>query len=320
MRSYNNPYAMGDRPRPMSREDLDKQKEEKRLHEQTIAENEARTKYENSREKKALDLQNEGRAYDKFIDDVETYFVTESLCYLMEETNRNGDNDTAKTVIRNIVNEYVNKYGSYDIIKKMSETSMLLSEMAYYMKDTIKVVQEKAIKGDPTTLKIDSKEKDKFFDKIKSIDVGKAKDSILSRVTTATNKFLDKNSKDKKKIEDVLLKAKEKITNSKDTMMSNDALKEEAYIIESCNIAISKIRDTSSRRCSVLEEMVTTLSMSIKDNEDSVRVFIENGTLSIDKVVLVAETAFNVLMSMDLLMLENVDDKYIEDFVKSLAS
>ena len=86
MRSYNNPYAMGDRPRPMSREDLDKQKEEKRLHEQTIAENEARTKYENSREKKALDLQNEGRAYDKFIDDVETYFVTESLCYLMEET------------------------------------------------------------------------------------------------------------------------------------------------------------------------------------------------------------------------------------------
>lgn len=320
MRSYNNPYAMGDRPRPMSREDLDKQKAEKRLHEQTIAENEARIKYENSREKKALDLQNEGRAYDKFIDDVETYFVTESLCYLMEETNRNGDNDTAKTVIRNIVNEYVNKYGSYDIIKKMSETSMLLSEMAYYMKDTIKVVQEKAIKGDPTTLKIDSKEKDKFFDKIKSIDVGKAKDSILSRVTTATNKFLDKNSKDKKKIEDVLLKAKEKITNSKDTMMPNDALKEEAYIIESCNIAISKIRETSSRRCSVLEEMVTTLSMSIKDNEDSVRVFIENGTLSIDKVVLVAETAFNVLMSMDLLMLENVDAKYIEDFVKSLAS
>lgn len=320
MRSYNNPYAMGDRPRPMSREALDKQKEEKRLHEQTIAENEARTKYENSREKKALDLQNEGRAYDKFIDDVETYFVTESLCYLMEETNRNGDNDTAKTVIRNIVNEYVNKYGSYDIIKKMSETSMLLSEMAYYMKDTIKVVQEKAIKGDPTTLKIDSKEKDKFFDKIKSIDVSKAKDSILSRVTAATNKFLDKNSKDKKKIEDVLLKAKEKITNSKDTMMPNDALKEEAYIIESCNIAISKIRDTSSRRCSVLEEMVTTLSMSIKDNEDSVRVFIENGTLSIDKVVLVAETAFNVLMSMDLLMLENVDDKYIENFVKSLAS
>ncbi len=103
-------------------------------------------------------------------------------------------------------------------------------------------------------------------------------------------------------------------------MMSNDALKEEAYIIESCNIAISKIRDTSSRRCSVLEEMVTTLSMSIKDNEDSVRVFIENGALSIDKVVLVAETAFNVLMSMDLLMLENVDSKYIEDFVKSLAS
>lgn len=191
----------------------------------------------------------------------------------------------------------------------------MLSELAYVINNSVTSIMEKADPKDKSSLTIDKKDKEKFFKSLDNVSADKAIDTIRNRVMNATQKFIDSNTKGKMEIKNVLANTKEKIEKSREKANGAALAESHAFIGQR---QIMDIREGKVQN--VLEAMVYAVSRQALKNEDAKKIFVENASLNMDKVVEHCEVMFTFLTTLDTCKIANIDEAYIEEMLNDLKS
>ena len=254
---------------------------------------------------------NSAKEYINFKNKVEEAFVSEALLCLTRSCINSAilSEQYNSDLTKQLVTGFVQEQGAHNLIRKFKKTSYLLSELAFVCESAIDSVMEKADPKDSSSLKIDKKDKDKFYKALDNTDADKAVNVIKSRVADATQEFIDTNTKAKMQIKDVLVKTKEKIDNSrKDSIKESVAYKGQREI--------SSIRNTKIQN--VFEAMVYGMSRIALKNEDAQKVFVENAQLNMDKIVEHCEVMYTFLSVLDTCKIVDVNEAYIREMLDDM--
>lgn len=227
-------------------------------------------------------------------------------------------------LVRQLVTNFVKEEGSQKLLNKFKRTSYMMSEVAYAIDTTVQSILEKADKKNSESFKIDKKDKEEFYDKLKKVDADEAVDKITNRVREQTSDFINANMSDKAALAESLSKTQKKVEANKDKLAekaNDEKVKETAAKVEESYIALGKRRATdirNSRSRNVLEQMIYTLSKSAMLNESASKVFIKDSRLDMDKIVEHCETLCTFITTLDSLKIINVDEAYIENMIKEM--
>jgi hypothetical protein len=259
---------------------------------------------------------NEQILYTKFKQHVSDSLLAETMmclvgscmdCTIMESAYN-------KLVLRSLVTNYINENGgSGNILRKWRRSSYLLSELAYICEKHTKAICEKADAKNPASLKIKEDDKKKFFKDLDKANTDNVVSAIRTKVKNATAEFIDSNNIAKDQIKSILDSTKKKIEKTDDKKQSV----KEAYasIGKKC---ITDIRNGKTK--SVFEEMVYSISQSAFKNDDINKVFVENSSLNMDKIVEHCEVMYTFLETLNTCKIEKIDESYIEKLLKDLKS
>lgn len=259
----------------------------------------------------------ESTALSDFKKSVTDALVTESIVCLVsscidsiilkEEYNQ--------TLVRQLATNFVQEEGSFDLLNRFKSASYMLSELAYVINNSVTSIMEKADPKDKSSLTIDKKDKEKFFKSLDNVSADKAIDTIRNRVMNATQKFIDSNTKGKMEIKNVLANTKEKIEKSREKVNGAALAESHAFIGQR---QIMDIREGKVQN--VLEAMVYAVSRQALKNEEAKKIFVENASLNMDKVVEHCEVMFTFLTTLDTCKIANIDEAYIEEMLNDLKS
>ena len=220
-----------------------------------------------------------------------------------------------QTLVRQLATNFVQEEGSFDLLNRFKSASYMLSELAYVINNSVTSIMEKADPKDKSSLTIDKKDKEKFFKTLDNVSADKAIDTIRNRVMNATQKFIDSNTKGKMEIKNVLANTKEKIEKSREKANGAALAESHAFIGQR---QIMDIREGKVQN--VLEAMVYAVSRQALKNEDAKKIFVENASLNMDKVVEHCEVMFTFLTTLDTCKIANIDEAYIEEMLNDLKS
>lgn len=220
-----------------------------------------------------------------------------------------------QTLVRQLATNFVQEEGSFDLLNRFKSASYMLSELAYVINNSVTSIMEKADPKDKSSLTIDKKDKEKFFKSLDNVSADKAIDTIRNRVMNATQKFIDSNTKGKMEIKNVLANTKEKIEKSREKANGAALAESHAFIGQR---QIMDIREGKVQN--VLEAMVYAVSRQALKNEDAKKIFVENASLNMDKVVEHCEVMFTFLTTLDTCKIANIDEAYIEEMLNDLKS
>jgi len=272
---------------------------------------------ENDFYKMLYSRESESTALSDFKKSVTDALVTESIVCLVsscidsiilkEEYNQ--------TLVRQLATNFVQEEGSFDLLNRFKSASYMLSELAYVINNSVTSIMEKADPKDKSSLTIDKKDKEKFFKSLDNVSADKAIDTIRNRVMNATQKFIDSNTKGKMEIKNVLANTKEKIEKSREKANGTALAESHAFIGQR---QIMDIREGKVQN--VLEAMVYAVSRQALKNEEAKKIFVENASLNMDKVVEHCEVMFTFLTTLDTCKIANIDEAYIEEMLNDLKS
>lgn len=273
---------------------------------------------------KIASLGSEDSDYIDFKKNVTDAFVVEAFTILVdncvdpvlirEEYNQK--------LVRQLVTAFVNETGSFNLLRKMKSTSYLMSELAYVTESAIQSVIESSKEN--KTLKIEQKDKEKFYEGLSKVDVDDTVGKITNRVKSQVNEFVTANMEQKAQLSDALKKTEEKVAKSKEKLAekANDQkAKDEAQKIEESYIEMGKRRAVDireNRTKSVFEHMVYNLSKAAMINESAGQAFIKDSKLDMDKIVEHCEVLYTFLTTLDSTKIINVDEAYIEEILNDM--
>lgn len=255
------------------------------------------------------------KEYQQFKINVKNTLLTEALLCLVNSCMDRTliQEEYTQKLSRQLVSNFVLEESATRLLSRFKSTSYLLSEFAYLCNKYTDIITEKADKKDPSSFKIKDEDKKKFFKDLDKTNTDLTVSTIRSRVMSATQNFIDSNTKDKMKIKEILQSAKDKIEKTKD---KKDAEKlQEAYVAESKR-KITNIR--ASKTKSVFEAMVYAMSEQAFKNDDAKQVFVENSSLNMDKIVEHCEVMYTFLETLDTIKAINVNEAYIEQMIKDI--
>lgn len=273
---------------------------------------------------KIASLGSEDSDYIDFKKNVTDAFVVEAFTILVdncvdpvlirEEYNQK--------LVRQLVTAFVNENGSFNLLRKMKNTSYLMSELAYVTESAIQSVIESSKEN--KTLKIEQKDKEKFYEGLSKVDVDDTVGKITNRVKSQVNEFVTANMEQKAQLSDALKKTEEKVANTKEKLkekVNDQKAKDEAQKIEESYIEMGKRRAVDireNRTKSVFEHMVYNLSKAAMINESAGQAFIKDSRLDMDKIVEHCEVLYTFLTTLDSTKIINVDEAYIEEMLKDM--
>ena len=254
----------------------------------------------------------------KYKDDVKKMLVTEALVGIFKETFINST-VREEALCESLMNQYIQDTGVTNILKKMKySNNLMLREIYEAVEEKNKEIAKDATVDDPSSQVID---KDNIKDFWKEIDdaeeVEDATNIIRLRIANAEEDFVNRNQQDKANIDTILKDTASRIQTAKS---SND--NEYAEDVEESETRLAKdhiyqIQHESKRN--IFDRMVRSLSEVAIKNEDIKKEFVqENGRLDMDKIVESVRCMYGLLEMVSTLGLENVDEKYIEDTIKSI--
>lgn len=273
---------------------------------------------------KIASLGSEDSDYIDFKKNVTDAFVVEAFTILVdncvdpvlirEEYNQK--------LVRQLVTAFVNETGSFNLLRKMKSTSYLMSELAYVTESAIQSVIESSKEN--KTLKIEQKDKEKFYEGLSKVDVDDTVGKITNRVKSQVNEFVTANMEQKAQLSDALKKTEEKVAKSKEKLAekANDQkAKDEAQKVEESYIEMGKRRAVDireNRTKTVFEHMVYNLSKAAMINESAGQAFIKDSKLDMDKIVEHCEVLYTFLTTLDSTKIINVDEAYIEEMLNDM--
>lgn len=251
--------------------------------------------------------------YDNFINTLITECFMEifdrSLDYSREEYDTN--------IARAFISNYIKQEGSINILNKMKNASLMLSEMASLIEETCKgpscdkECDEKEAGRRERCFKIEPEKKNEFLSNLKNtVDIDDVSQSIQLRVANAMSSFINDTSAKKAKIDETIEQIKDKVTSD-----TPDEIKESYQMM--ANRKIEEINN--SGYISLFEKLVENLSESAYKNDDMKRVYCENGKINFDKVIQHVKTLYTVLEIFNTTKLETFNEDKIEEIVSSYA-
>lgn len=210
---------------------------------------------------------------------------------------------------RNLVESFVMSKDEEALLSIMKETSLPLSDMACLCEEFTERIFQEVFEDDYI---IDSKEKDEFFTKLKTVYTDDITDLVRTRVMTAIEDFTQENRNLKADLEENLKKTQEKIDGNSD--MSED-------VKESFELG-AKRRNTDiveNRTKNIFQCMVENISYATVNNEEmKCYTEAETGRLDMVKIVENAKVMYTFMELLNTSKLEKIDESYIKDALSSL--
>ena len=254
----------------------------------------------------------------KYKNDVKKALLSEALLGIYQNVFINSS-IREEALTESLMNQYIDENGTTNILKKMKYSDNLILKNLYeaVMEKSDEITKDATL-DDPSTQIIDKDNIKDFWKEIdNSEDVEDATNIIRLRVANAEEDFVNRNQQDKANIDTILKDTASRIQTAKS---GND--NEYAEDVEESETRLAKDRiyqiQHESRR-NVFDRMVRSLSEVVVKNEDIKKEFtLENGRLDMDRIVESVRCMYGLLEMVSTLGLENVDEKYIEDTIKSI--
>lgn len=245
--------------------------------------------------------------------------LTECFMKLYNESVSQEIGDRYNGVARSYIEKFIESENPIRLIHKMKSGSIMLSEMAQCIEETVKSSCDNCDPDDDDDfekrdklLKIDPTTKDRFFDNLnKIVDIEDVADSIKLRVSDAMSSFINTNVSNKSEIEDVINKIKDKAS---DPNISQGV--KEAYEMRA-NAEISKINHRDKNLVGVL---VQNLAEGAMVNPVLNETFTEAGKINFDKILEWVESAYTVLEMLNTAKITRFTPEKIGDIVESFKA
>ena len=259
----------------------------------------------------------------EFLQKVKEAFISECIMKLYCESMVAPMTKNDKIVARNLVNGFVKENGAGELINKfMNSNSRLLTEFGrisqkYYNK-VIETDMSQVDNTRPATAKpgevmeydLPKSVVDDFYKDVADIDVSDASKMIKERVADAVQTFVDSNACAKMDYEEVIQQAQEKIASAKD----------ESYIEEYSNIAKHKINEMRrTRPKNVFNLMVEALTNKVLTDQSYKTRFMHESKVDMDAIVDSVQLIYTMLEMVNTTNMVNVDEKFINGYIQSLA-
>lgn len=256
--------------------------------------------------------------YYKYKDDVKKTLLKEALMHIYEGSLRNPS-ARESAMCSALLEQYINETGTTQLLKNMKMSNSFLLHKIY---EEVSEFSDSIISGssvdDPESQTIDPAKVEEFWKSIdKSEDIDDTTDLIRMRVSNAEEDFVNKNQQDKEDIKTILKQTASRVNMAKD---GNDNDYAEAVEESETRIAKDKIYQLQHEsHHNVFDRMVRNLSEAALTNENAKKEFTaENGHLDVEKIVESARCMYTLLEMVGTIQLENVDQQYIEDTLKSI--
>ena len=214
--------------------------------------------------------------------------------------------------VDSIVREFVEEEGALNLLDGMSTKTALLSEMAQDINEAYDKEIEDVDPSDQDTFIANTAPTNALISKIDG-DEGMADvtDIIKTKVSRATQEFIEKNVIDQQDIKDTLADAKERIATVK---TGDDELDKE--IREEQTIATKrKIKAISKRQGGVFEQLVKNMSKSILTNEALKESYTINGQINMESVVNRATCIYTLMETVNTMKIKPMDADSISKFI-----
>ena len=299
---------------------LQKQREERESLQEAAIKAEREEKYniysdlESLRENAKIKRDN----FIKYKNDVKNTLVTEALLNIYTES-MNNPSQWERSLCEAFLGQYIKDTGVDNLIRRMKNSNDIILNTIYEnVNKYYDKITEDAELDKPETQVIDKDNVKEFWKEIDNCeDVADATNIIRLRVSNAEEDFINKNHQDKENIDTILKDTANRIQLAK----SNNDNDYSSQVEESeTRLAKSKIYKIQHEgRTNVFDRMVRNLSEVVIGTESLKKDYtLENGRLNVDKVVDTTRCMYTLLEMVSTLQLENVDDKYIEDTLKSI--
>lgn len=219
--------------------------------------------------------------------------------------------DEDKSFNSTIVSNFIFEEGVENLLDTFSSKTQLLSELSYYINETVEDALQDIDIDNSDTQVVDSELKEDLLDNINGDEtIDDITDVIRSRVSQATEDFIQKNIVDNIDIKDAMYATKQKLDNIK---TGDDTLDQE--IAKEQTLATKRIiRKITNRPHSVFEQMVINLTESILGEEKLKDSFaLESGKLDMDKIVKRSTSYYTFLEMTKALKIKDVNENYIKE-------
>ena len=256
--------------------------------------------------------QNARNRYNSYSESIRTTLVTEALYNLFKESApaKISNTPSDRSIMRAIVNEYVNDTGYTEILNRMKTASVPMSEMHNIIVSNTKAILEEADKDNPDTFVVTPEMKDNFFDQLNHSDSEDINNAIKDRVSDAMEDFVTANTKDHDDIQNALNKAQEEVGETPD---DEEELKE--YYVYKAKREAAEIRNAPK---GVLHSMISSMCEGVIRNQEQNREFINEGHLDMDKITNRVALMYNFLEMLNTTRLEKIDGAYLENVIEGL--
>lgn len=254
----------------------------------------------------------------KYKDDVKKALLSEALLGIYQNVFINSS-IREEALTESLMNQYIEENGTTNILKRMKYSNNLILKNLYEaVTEKSDEITKDATVDDPSTQVIDKDNIKDFWKEIdNSEDVEDATNIIRLRVANAEEDFVNRNQQDKANIDTILKDTASRIQTAKsgnDNEYAEDVEESETRLAKD---KIYQIQHESHRN--IFDRMVRSLSEVVVKNEDIKKEFtLENGRLDMDRIVESVRCMYGLLEMVSTLGLENVDEKYIEDTIKSI--
>lgn len=251
--------------------------------------------------------------YNSFSETVRNSLVVESLYRIYNEAVSEDikEDPSNVTVMRGIINHYVNENGYTRVLDNMKKASVFMSNMYNTISRCTKSFLESVDKDNPDTFRITPEMKDEFYNQLDYSNSEEISKAIAERNSEAIKDFVRANAKDHDSIEEALKKAQEKI----DSIPEEDTALKEYYEMKGRRV----ISEISNAPKSLFHALVYALSESIMKNENMKAEFFTEGHINMDKVVDRASLMYTFLEMLNTTRLEKIDESYLKSMLESFS-
>lgn len=254
---------------------------------------------------------------DQFKTNVKSHFLSESMVKLLRSSLPENVDESYIDIGRNMINNFIVEEGVDKLLRRFSQTSVFLAEMAELVNESYQDVMEKCevSSGDKDKLYILPSSDQKFFDRLNNLDMSQVSKAIAERVSAAEEDFIKANVEDRKKMEDAAEKTKDKVEGFVGRTKDITESARNEYQLDYKR----QIHDISSRPKGILEAMVLKAGSEIMKTDDMRQQYTtESGKFDANKTIDTCEVLYTVLEMINTANMRPVNAEYVQEVINAI--
>lgn len=252
--------------------------------------------------------------YNLFYDNVKSNILESCLSTIIKKSLPEVISEEHNNFIHNITRDFIQEEGLYPLLDRMHTKTQFLFELADEVEKTTDEEMEDIDAEEPDTMMINKEHEKDLICKIEgNEEVEDISNIIKSKVSRATEEFMEKNIVDQTDIKDTLLDTKEKLASVR---TGDDALDEEIRQ-EASLLAKRKIAKIHNRPHGVFEQLVINMTNAIISNESIKESYVseEKGRLDMDAIIEKCTCMYTLMEMANTLRLKEFNENNINNYI-----